>query len=434
MSVTIDADPRYVKFGLRTECPACGAHLPVNGPAPEVDCADCGQRTAVPRDLLVGLLRDAEERWPRGEADTVTLGDITWRFTREPVEAPACPACDAELPRDWPVDAPLACPSCRAEVPSEAPPGWLARAAPTGTRILGGELDQTRDGQPERPVALQCPSCGAGLSITHRHQRLTPCDRCGSNVHIPDAVWRALHPPRTVRPWTLRFDGESVPARRAREQAEAAARKAAEAEQAKKNRAEKERRKQEEAERLAQKNAAARAAWEEEQAAQARRRLLWSLPLKLIAWGLTLGTTGAAALTTVWVLIGRGPWLRSIGLNNLSASLLADFLLVATGALALVTWVFGVFAATRRAGTGFGEVLPWAGFMVFLSVLPGIGPVFGLMFAWQHAIGKEPTVGTDVRLPAGAAWHLALLHLVLSGFAQVVFFAATSTGVAVWAR
>ena len=57
------------------------------------------------------------------------------------------------------------------------------------------------DPPPVEPVAMHCPNCPAGLRITSDRQRLADCEHCGSQIHLPDAIWRKLHPPHVVERW-----------------------------------------------------------------------------------------------------------------------------------------------------------------------------------------------------------------------------------------
>jgi predicted RNA-binding Zn-ribbon protein involved in translation (DUF1610 family) len=410
MAYAFDADPRFGRFGLRSECPSCGAHLPVNGPAPEVECADCGEQVKVPPEVVRSLLDVFEEGWPRPpSANTETVGDMTWRWTAEPSEGPLCPSCQATLPHET-QEGMLSCSSCRATVPQVRTPSALRKQVGSAAWVIAGEVDQSRTA-PAAPVALACPSCGAGLSITSRHHRVTPCDHCGSRVHLPDTVWRALHPPRKVQPWWVRFEGESRPARKERESREEDARKRARAEEKAKQRAEKEARRQEEDARKAEEKAEAdrQRARAEEEAARARA---WTgYPVVVLAGLLTTGAWGLGLFAGLFFFVGHTTWIRSVGLTPLGVNLLEDAMVVGTIVLALLAWVVGNVGATRVAGTSFLEVLPWCFFMLGLSAIPFVGPFISLFFALQHFGGAEPTVGTDKKVPRLASAPLGVLYL-----------------------
>ncbi|MEZ4234828.1 MAG: hypothetical protein R3F59_01405 [Myxococcota bacterium] len=416
MALAVDADPRYGRFGLRSECPSCGAHLPVNGPAARVPCPECGEDVAVPERVLQEMLGDFEDAWPRASsAQTRTVGDMTWRWTAEAVAGPRCPACDAALEADG--AGALTC-SCGATIPREPVPKGLRQRVSTAVQVISGEVDQSRE-EPPAPVALACPNCGAGLSITSRHHRVSPCDHCGSRVHLPDAVWRALHPPRKVEAWWVRFEGERAAARKVREKLERAA-----AEQRKA--AERSREKAERTEREKERAAAAKAAKAVLDAEAVKQRAWIGVPLVLVAGAFTLAALSSEALAALLVLVGQGRWLRHHlpwGLVDLAQ----DGTIGLTVGLFLVAWVLGIAGATRLAGSSFLALLPWCGFMVMLSLIPMVGPLFSLVFALQHARGTEPTLAEAQPVPWGGAVPLALLHVGLAPLPYLVFAAMSST-------
>jgi hypothetical protein len=423
-----DASPRFGRFTLRTECPRCGAHLPVNGPAPEVDCAECGQRTPVPDQVLVGVFEAFEERFPHPEKETLTAGDLTWRWTFEAVEGPTCPRCEAALTSD-PVDGFVACGQCAAAVPSPPPPERL-RTGPRISRVIVGELELTRDDQQPKPVVLACPACGAGLTVTSRHDRLTPCEYCGSQVHLPDAVWRALHPPKTVEPWFVRFEGPSRPAIRAeRERAERERREEKERRDAEK-RAERMRREEEESEARSRREAeeadrawAAKVAREEAEA----RRLRWTLAPTLVCLALSLGVVAILGVAVAAWGVGHVPGLRIVGMTYARTRMLTDWGMVLALAPVLPVWLISVGVAALRGGKPLVGVTLWSAFMTGLTLIPFVGLFFALAFASQHFRGKEPTPD-DSTLPFLTGWPLGVLYLAVPPYLHLAWLAAGDLG------
>ncbi len=398
-----DTSPRFGVFTLRTECPRCGAHLPANGPAPEVECTACTARVRVPPELLGGLVQRFEDAWPDVEAAAAhTIGDLTWRWTAAPAAGPVCAACGAVVP-PGPDDAEALVCACGARVES-GPPGRLRGGCPSAARVFGADPDEPPPPLAAAPVAMVCPQCGAGLSITAADRRTTPCAHCGVPVHVPDAAWRALHPPRTVRPWTVRFDGESRPARAARLAAEEAVRKRAAAE------AEKERRRraaEERAERDAR-EAAARAARAEEEArrraAEARRFRLRMIPVVGLAWVAGLGGAVAVLGAGAWYTFGPLRVLLPLAPRAFWEQAPRPAVVLGFGA-AYVAWLL-VHAATalrsrQRVGGLVALSLAYAG----LAHIPVVGTPGGLLFAALYLGGGEPTLaGTNGRVP----WSMRL--------------------------
>ncbi len=407
----VDADPRYGKFGLRSECPSCGAHLPVNGPTDGVECADCGEDVVVPDEVVSWMLEVFEDRWPDPpQADTLTVGDMTWRWTAAPVESPVCPVCATPLTSE-PEASPEACPGCAATIPREQVPRGLRGEVPTARWVIGGEVDQSRAQLSTAPLALQCPSCGAGLSITNRHQRLTPCEHCGSRVHIPDPVWRALHPPRTVEPWFVRFEGESRPARDARLERERAERERQEKLDKQRRRAESRAREREREAKESERNAELARQRAQQAAAAARVRMWISLPLVGLGALATLGAYGMGAVSALFFVFGHGRAARLMGLSALAAHVINDGLIFVALACAAVAWIVGVAGATRASGTAFLPAVAWSAFMLLLSIIPAVGLFVGLFFAVQHFRGAEPTLDAESRVPLYASVPLGFVHL-----------------------
>ncbi len=213
MGLDASADPRFATVTLRTDCPRCGAHVPVNRPDALVRCGDCGAEVTVPREWFRRLFDAFEVGWPKPLRESRPVDDLTFRVTLAPAVAPPCPACGGARGGD-----PGRCAACGAALVDEEPPHWLA---PLVARVSRPVVAPT---PPPAPVALSCPACGAGLTIDAAAPRHTPCGHCGSQVHLPETLWRQLHPPRTVVPWVVRFDGESrfaAEVRREREKREA---------------------------------------------------------------------------------------------------------------------------------------------------------------------------------------------------------------------
>lgn len=417
MRLDADAAPRFGTFTLRTDCPRCGAHLPVNGPVAAVDCADCGARVDVPGDLVGGLADRFEESWPTARAsDTVTTGDLTWRWTFAAATGLAC-ACGAPLSAD---DALPACASCGAHTAAFDAPGGLRQAAPSARRVYGADEDGTRPVLALAPVAMGCPQCGAGLAITAAHQRVTPCTHCGVTVHLPDAVWRQLHPPRTVRPWTVRFDGESRPARRARfarEKADAERRQREQKEEARlRARAEEMERQRAEAAALEERRAAAARAKAEEE----KRWRRVTLPLVVLSWAGLPVTFGAMLAATAWYTIGA----PTVLIGRVAPAMLhaaGRVAVVAAAVTAALGWALSAYAAARRSRQPFGGLLPLLLMHVVTASLPMVGWCFALWWAVQYAIGAEPRPEDGPKkLPRAATLPLAAYYLAFSAYTYVV--------------
>lgn len=408
--MTADAPVRFARFGLRTECPRCGAHLPVDGPVPLLDCADCGERVEVPQDLLSDLADTFEEGWPEPIGAGIAMrGSLTWRWTAAAVDAPACPACGGPLEDAVAAagDAAIRCGACAALVPTfPAPPALRARTR--AVQVIGGEADLSRDDDAVAPVAMTCPQCGAGLSITHRHQRVCPCEFCGSSVHLPDAVWRALHPPRTVVEWTVRFEGPSRAAVRAEAEAAKEAKRREDAENKRKKHAEREAQKaRAAAERAEQAAVAAQAA----EAAERRRNLL-TAPLVIASWAASIGGTGAMAFATLTFVLGASRVVRLQGWVIPAA-------LWGTGAVVAVAWALATLTLMVRGGGPALRSLLASGMHLLICAVPLFGPFAGPIFALSVLWRGRVQLDERRRAPVSAAAPMLLLMLGTGTFLHV---------------
>jgi hypothetical protein len=424
-----DADPRFAVFTLRTECPRCGAHLPANAPSDGVSCSDCSAHVDIPDDLLRDLADAVEERWPNPKAaDTVTVGDLTWRWTATPAPGPRCIACDAE-PEPPERGQDLVC-ACGAVTPYRDPPAALRRLV---SAVYGAEVAPAAPAS--APVAMGCPQCGAGLTVTAAWQRMSPCSFCGVSVHLPDAVWRQLHPPHTALPWTVRFDGESRAARKARiaqqkrEEAERAEQKHAEAKR------ERNRHQEAERQRKADEENARRAAADRKREADERRYRLTSVPLVVLAWLALPVALGSMLFGAIWFVFGTPIVL--LGRVSPEILLVAPRIVVFVGVFGgLVGWALAVLAAARRTRQSVGDVALLSGFYLMVSSFPMVGWAFAGWFGVQHLLGKEPiTEKGPASVPRAVSLPIAAYLGAASLYTYLVFAAATDISLAtMWAR
>lgn len=151
--------------------------LPLNRPAVDVECTQCGGANRIEpglwSDLLINIEASGSARPPDGWVLEVSDG--------EP------------------------------EGVSEAAPPWLVANVPSLVAIA------TSPGAPRavatEPVVMQCPTCSAGLNIDASRQRTTTCEYCQASVWLPDGLWRQFHPVEQARWWGARFDGDSTAGR-----------------------------------------------------------------------------------------------------------------------------------------------------------------------------------------------------------------------------
>lgn len=441
MGFPIDADPRFGAFTLRTDCPRCGAHLPANGPVTEVECGECAERVPVPPELLRDMVDAFEDQWPTPRAgETVTFGDLTWRWTWEAAPSPHCVVCEAPIAAEGGDVA--SCLACGADTPAAAAPTAMRDATPSAKRVYGGDPEGLEHDVVVEPVAMSCPQCGATLSITSAAQRITRCGHCEASVQLPDSVWRQLHPARTVRAWVVRFDGESRAARSQRVEAEREARARAKAEADRERQRAKEEAKartraaQQAAREAAEAEAAAAKAERERQAEAAERRSnLLTLPLVLVAWVVAVCDVAGLLATAAWYALAP-PWASIYPLAFPALQLTPRIAVFDAVFVSFFAWLVVHAAVALRSRQGFWALLPIAMMQVGLALIPVIGPFIGAAWALSYLGGSEPTLANRKEpVPWSVRFPAAMLVFAFSLYSHVVVAAVSNVSLRVlWER
>lgn len=413
---------RSAELTLRTECGRCGAHLPVNGLHPAVTCSDCERHTEVP----AAAWKEPFHAFDHGvdSAGAVTIGDLTWRWSVKASD-PEC-TCGAAVPHDPPTPYTCACGRGVAVVPH----GKKASPRIDGVRrTIGGDSGEPVERAPPEPVVMQCPSCTAALRITSTHQRVTDCAYCGSQVHLPDAIWRSLHPARTVQRWWAIVMG---PDRAQREHAKhqsklqrAEQKRLAEAERLERKQAENAAKyaKREAAQKKQEAARAARQAEDDARDAEDRRRHGLRSGVGLALGWAVVSTCGAVMLSILLVLTyGSFLPIDPYVLAGARTGLLAGGL--AVGGLAI--GVASVVAAWR-ARAGLTSYLARALFWSLAGGIPIIGLLVAAFIGARLVLRNAPAEG--VRPPTlGGGLLMAVALIGTVGYAQIAtagFFGMT---------
>ncbi len=358
------SSPRYGSISARTECNHCGAPLPLNAPAREVTCAQCMGTVAVSPKIWGMLLVDLDEQYEtlgEGQGRTVNAlldgRKVVYDIKRE---MPRCEKCSAPFQvAMWQVGTSrnIACTQCGDPASTEPAPPWLGQVAPNARQLYLVDPDPRlaasspvplSPAAAPRPVALACPSCGAGLEFTADHPRITPCRFCGVDVYLPDQVWRRLHPVKVVTPFYVRFEGPTQKDRRRAEEAEKARR--------------------EQAQLLEQARLDAEAAEQHERQVQAARRVAWRVALMFAA---------CAAALVGWV------WMPGLAPQGYAAGPLWTPGVVLLAVVTAVVMLIAVFLGSRviqlRCQQGFDYMIFVTWFWLPFSLLfPFLGAFFAL--------------------------------------------------------
>lgn len=125
---------------------------------------------------------------------------------------PKCTACQSKL--DLAAYKPgmtgeLTC-TCGKTMPTEPTPEWVRAFDPKAVQLFN-VAPQASGAAPvvataaAKPVSFGCPECGANLKVTADSPRVLECQYCKTDLFLPDALWRALHPVRKRGAWYVQF-------------------------------------------------------------------------------------------------------------------------------------------------------------------------------------------------------------------------------------
>lgn len=199
----------YVTLKVSVRCEHCSQPIPVNGPHRKVKCPTCLETMGLKG--FSGALSDARQ----GMREMGSRYDVIISKT----DLPECRKCSARvqvgerLNQHGPTTT-LECQKCSAPLATYPVPNWLKPQFHGALQIFGGDLQLAGNegdlpidtGEDEvEPVAMNCPSCGAGLKIDAQAERTTTCEYCDASVFIPDALWKVLHPTPTQDFWTITY-------------------------------------------------------------------------------------------------------------------------------------------------------------------------------------------------------------------------------------
>lgn len=214
--------PRYGCFEIRTTCGSCGSPLPINGPFTRYSCTSCFEDVSIPQDRIADFLNDFEEEYEgftegQGSGGTIMCGSGTYKYSHWRL-APRCSSCKTPLViPEVSGRSILKCAKCAAEYHIFPAPDWLSNEVPSARFFItqqpppGGNdgFALKIDEDSTKPVVMSCPQCAGALSVSAGSERIMECGYCSSEVYVPDAVWKRLHPVRKTEEWFVCFDGKN---------------------------------------------------------------------------------------------------------------------------------------------------------------------------------------------------------------------------------
>jgi hypothetical protein len=424
--------PRYGSFTVRTECTHCGQPLPVNGPVQRVHCGSCQNDVALADGIWSTVLGDFDDACDSlaegaGVANKQEVAGFTvhYEYSRA---VPRCEKCGAPFPADR-LEPGAArdffCVACGDPASAYPAPQWLRNVVPNAREIYstepgagpaaahGAVVEPPQDAA--KPVVMACPQCGASLRLTSQSERTTGCQFCKTDVYLPDDLWRRLHPVKVVRPWYVRFEGETQRQREAERRAQERRREA-------ERQAARDDSLRAEASRLARLAGENQRAKDAEVARLKRRAYAW-LGAVVALMALTLGCIQLCLSTDL------------LGVAEVPAC-------AALGGIAIVVFLVTVFMASRpvKLRTGYdGNMMMFVAwfFLIFGFVMPVVGQVMVLVVGLWRFTGKlggatitvngSSTSYPSIRLTRGETFPLGFAYVAFAlwwpaavvGFSQV---------------
>ncbi|MCK5116742.1 MAG: hypothetical protein KAR44_09095 [Candidatus Aegiribacteria sp.] len=207
-------------------CPDCDSYIPMNALVETLRCRACGTDHDITVDHWKTVLDDAIKEAPHSEegegSSTTVFGNFNYRIEYGRLKPRYSGTKD-----DIPIE----------DILEHIDDGYVLHPGTgkkTSIRILpdiydgefngitaligedaslipqrgeGRELEVENSGN---PVALQCPNCGGSL-IVQGDKRNETCRFCDTEVHLPDDLWKMLHPMRKAIRWYFLFDYTSTP-------------------------------------------------------------------------------------------------------------------------------------------------------------------------------------------------------------------------------
>jgi predicted RNA-binding Zn-ribbon protein involved in translation (DUF1610 family) len=209
---------------LKTACKYCGDPLPINALAETFRCEKCGKDNTIPEDTWKSLLEDNVKELGgyeegEGQNSTVMTGEYNFALTFGK-QKPRCGKCKTTIPEkniyDYKTAGDYKCEKCGNEIHIR-PADKLAESIVSDAMFIAGEdTTQFSTGQgnfekpqASKPVIFTCPSCAGALKVDGS-KRIIACSYCNSDIYLPDDLWFALHPAKTIERWYITMNPKKM--------------------------------------------------------------------------------------------------------------------------------------------------------------------------------------------------------------------------------
>ena len=217
-----------VEIRLSIVCQSCNSLVAVNGPLRKVRCARCGAGQALHdrfgwHNLLnfgnpgIDVFKWAVVRTDR-KSETGAISSIKLEASRR---WPRCVSCGKRFEGGAVASSVqdgrgFLCVKCNTTTPLVPAPRHIMKPFACALYIAGGEEPSVPKGpvadargEATSPAVPCCASCGSPLDVNADERNVT-CSFCGARNHLPDLIWRRMHPPEKSRPWHILYDPKLV--------------------------------------------------------------------------------------------------------------------------------------------------------------------------------------------------------------------------------
>jgi predicted RNA-binding Zn-ribbon protein involved in translation (DUF1610 family) len=216
-------EKRYACFELITKCNSCGNPVPITGPFQKTVCPSCFNDVQVHSESFADFFNSFDEEYSsldhgQGSGGTVIGGRGSFEYAYWRLE-PRCSDCKNKFPEhDSKTEGKFNCPKCGKEYYVFPASKEIQELSPSVTQFItfekvNGKDDKSTvnpDESKQSLVVMSCPKCGGAVTVTEMSERIMKCEYCTTEVYVPDAVWKRLHPVKQKVEWFVKLEGKTI--------------------------------------------------------------------------------------------------------------------------------------------------------------------------------------------------------------------------------
>jgi len=202
--------PDFYEYKAKKDCDKCGHPIIINGPILQIHCPTCGN-----------INKNSKSFWKNifslSETGGVFISGQRVGLKPGIMKNPRCNKCDSKLPihlidvEKIDNDSSITCSKCNQNHTLYKTPGWMKKMRKNQKNpvlVIGG-IRENYNPQDEiissKPVVFNCVSCSSPLEFNVETPRVMECKYCSTSQYLPDALWHAIHPVITHKPWYIMY-------------------------------------------------------------------------------------------------------------------------------------------------------------------------------------------------------------------------------------